>query len=114
MCKHCAAVALSVLEIGDDLRWRLEVARAEWQALEWWLDSLSGEELVAGLLGLVDDDPDLRRRLELRAASVNAHAAAVRRAVRKLIMLPKSGYVEYGEAYEYAHDVRQAPRRSAR
>jgi uncharacterized Zn finger protein len=107
-CKHCVAVALSVLEIGDDLPRRLEVARAERQALESWLESLSREELVTELLGLLDEDPDLRRRLELRAASVNADAAAVRRAVRKLIMLPKSGYVEYGEAYDYAHDVREA------
>jgi uncharacterized Zn finger protein len=107
-CKHCVAVALSVLEIGDDLPRRLEVARAERQALESWLESLSREELVAELLGLLDEDPDLRRRLELRAASVNADAAAVRRAARKLIMLPKSGYVEFGEAFDYAHDIREA------
>src|SRR5215472_965816 len=107
-CKHCVAVALSVLQIGDDLPRRLEAAQAQRQALESWLGSLSKEELLAELLGLLDDDRDLRRRFELRAASVNADAAAVRRAVRKLIALPGSGYLEHGEAYAYAHDVSEA------
>jgi uncharacterized Zn finger protein len=107
-CKHCVAVALSVLEIGDDLPQRLEAAQAQRQALESWLGSLSKEELLAELLGLLDDDRDLRRRFELRAASVNADAAAVRRAVRKLIALPGGGYLEHAEAYTYAHDVSEA------
>jgi hypothetical protein len=107
-CKHCVAVALSVLEIGDDLPRRLEAAQAQRQALESWLGSLSKEELLAELLGLLADDRDLRRRFELRAASVNADAAAVRRAVRKLIALPGSGYLEHGDAYAYAHDVSEA------
>jgi uncharacterized Zn finger protein len=107
-CKHCVAVALSVLEIGDDLPRRLEAAQAQRQAMESWLGSLSKEELLAELLGLLDGNRDLRRRFELRAASVNADAAAVRSAVSKLIALPGSGYVEYGEAYGYAHDVREA------
>jgi uncharacterized Zn finger protein len=107
-CKHCVAVALSVLEIGDDLPRRLEAAQAQQQALVSWLGSLSKEELLAELLALLDDDRDLRRRFELRAASVNADAAAVQRAVRKLIALPGSGYLEHGEAYAYAHDVSEA------
>src|SRR5215469_12103978 len=107
-CKHCVAVALSVLQIGDDLPRRLEAAQAQRQALESWLGSLPKEELLAELLGLLDDDRDLRRRFELRAASVNADAAAVRRAVRKLIALPGSGHLEHGEAYAYAHDVSEA------
>ena len=107
-CKHCVAVALSVLEIGDDLPRRVEAAQVERQTLESWLESLSREELLAELRGLLDQDPGLRRRFELRAASVNADAAAVRRAVRKLVMLPGRGYVEYSEAFDYAHDVREA------
>jgi uncharacterized Zn finger protein len=107
-CKHCVAVALSVLEIGDDLPRRLEAAQAQRQAMESWLGSLSKEELLAELLGLLDDNRDLRRRFELRAASVNADAAAVRNAVIKLIALPGSGYIEYGETYGYAHDVSEA------
>jgi uncharacterized Zn finger protein len=107
-CKHCVAVALSVLQIGDDLPRRLEAAQAERQALRSWLESLSREELLAELLELLDDDPDLRRRFELRAASVNADAAAVRRAVRKLITLPGRGYVESDHSGEYANDVYRA------
>jgi SWIM zinc finger len=107
-CKHCVAVALSVLEIGDDLPRRLAAAQAQQQTMESWLRSLSKDELLAELLGLLGDNRDLRRRFELRAASVNADAAAVRNAVIKLIALPGSGYIEYGEAYGYAHDVSEA------
>jgi uncharacterized Zn finger protein len=107
-CKHCVAVALSVLEIGDDLPRRLEAARSQRQTMESWLRSLSKDELLGELLGLLDDNRDLRRRFELRAASMNADAAAVRNAVIKLIALPGSGYIEYGETYGYAHDVSEA------
>jgi uncharacterized Zn finger protein len=107
-CKHCVAVALSVLEIGDDLPRRIEAAQARRQALESWLGSLSREELLAELLGLLDDDRTLRQRFELRAASVNADAAAVRRAVSKLIALPGRGYVESEQASGYANDIYSA------
>jgi uncharacterized Zn finger protein len=87
-CKHCVAVGLYVLKLGEDLPQRIAAARAERQTLTSWLESLPKEELLAELLGLLDTDPDLRRGFELRAASVNLDAAAVRRAVRELIMLP--------------------------
>ena len=38
-CKHCVAVGLSVLEMGEDLTWHIEATRAERQALEVWLQS---------------------------------------------------------------------------
>jgi uncharacterized Zn finger protein len=107
-CKHCVAVGLCVLKLGDDLPRRIEAARTERRALGSWLESLSKEELLAELSGLLDQEPDLRRRFELRAASVNLDAAAVRRAVRELIMLPRRGFVEYSEAYDYANDVSKA------
>ncbi|HEY3867622.1 MAG TPA: SWIM zinc finger family protein [Actinocrinis sp.] len=107
-CKHSVAVGLVVLKIGDDLPRHIEATRAGRQALESWLESLSGEDLLAELLALLNQDRDLRRRFELRAASVNADAVTVRRAVRELIMLPRRGYIEYGEAYAYADDVRKA------
>jgi hypothetical protein len=97
-----------VLETGDDLPVLIEATRAERHALESWLESLSKEELLAELLGLLDEEPDLRRRFELRAAAVNLDAVTVRRAVQDLIMLPRRGYVEYGEAYAYANDVHRA------
>ena len=107
-CKHCVAVGLAVLEKGEDLPVLIEATRAERQALESWLESLSKKELLAELLGLLDAEPDLRRRFELRAASVNLDAVAIRRAVQELILLPRSGYVDYTEAYTYANDVYRA------
>lgn len=107
-CKHCVAVALSVLKMGAGLPRQIGPARAGRQALENWLESLSKDELLAELLALLRDDRDLRRRFELRAASVNLDSVAVRRAVRELIMLPRRGYVEYREAYDYASNVHKA------
>jgi uncharacterized Zn finger protein len=107
-CKHCVAVGLAVLKIGDDLPRHVEATRGGRQALESWLESLSKEDLLAEMLALLREDRALRRRFELRAASVNADAVTVRRAVRDLIMLPRRGYIEYGEAPDYANDVRKA------
>jgi uncharacterized Zn finger protein len=107
-CKHCVAVGLAVLEMGEDLPVLIEATRAERQALESWLESLSKKELLAELLGLLDEEPDLRRRFELRAASVNLDAVTVRHAVQELILLPRRGYVEYSDAYAYANDVHRA------
>ena len=104
-CKHCVAVAMCVLKMGED---QLEATRAGRQALESWLESLSKQELLAELLALQREDRDLRRRLELRAASASADAVTVRRAVRELIMLPRRGYAEYTEAPTYAYDVHKA------
>jgi uncharacterized Zn finger protein len=103
-CKHCVAVAMCVLKMGDD---QLEATQARRQALESWLESLSRDELLAELLALQREDRDLRRRLELRAAAARADTATVRRAVRELIMLPR-GYAEYTEAAKYAYDVHKA------
>lgn len=107
-CKHCVAVGLAVLKIGDDVPRHIEATRAGRQALDSWLESLSKEDLLAELLALLREDRALRRRFELRAASVNADTVTLRRAVRDLIMLPRSGYVEYSEAPNYANDVRKA------
>ncbi len=107
-CKHCVAVGLAVLKMGDDLPRQIEASRAGWHALESWLESLSKEELLAELLTALGEHRDLRRSFELRAASVNADAVAVRRAVRDLIVLPRRGYVSYDEAYGYARDVHKA------
>jgi uncharacterized Zn finger protein len=106
-CKHSVAVGLSVLEMGDDLPRRIEATRAQRQALDSWLESLSKKELLAELSGLLDDDPDLRQRFELRAALANVDAEAVRRAVGELIT-PSRDYVGYNEAHNYAIDVHRA------
>jgi len=107
-CKHCVAVAMSVLRLGQDLPQLIETTKAGRAELGSWLESLSKQELLAELQGLLDADPDLRRRFELRAACVNADAVKVRRVVRELIALPRQGYVEYGEAFDYASGVSEA------
>jgi len=109
-CKHCVAVGLTAVKDG--------VARlidtgpaggppAGTTSLESWLASLSKEDLLAELLELLDDDPELRRRFELWAGSRTADATAVRKAVRDLIEIGND-YVEYGDAYDYARDVGRA------
>ena len=60
-CKHCVAVGLAVLKMGEDLPRHIEAARAQRQVLDSWLESLSKEELLAELSGLLDEDRDLRR-----------------------------------------------------
>jgi uncharacterized Zn finger protein len=104
-CKHCVAVGLCVLELGENLPRHIEAGQAERQALASWLESLSKEELLAELLDVLDDDRDLRRRFELRAATANLDAVTVRRAVMELIALPGRGYIEYSEALDYADSV---------
>jgi hypothetical protein len=99
---------LSVLEIGEDLPRHVEAARAQQQELEAWLQSLSKEELLAELRGLLDEDRELRRRFELRAAAMNTDALAIRRAVMDLIMPHRSEYIDYDDAYRYASDVDKA------
>ena len=107
-CKHCVAVAMCVLKMGDDLPRQMAAMQAGRQALESWLESLSKQELLAELLALLREDRDLRRCLELRAAAANADAVTVRRAVRKLIMLPRRGYADDTDAARYADDVHKA------
>ena len=92
--------------MGEDLP-AIEAARAERQALDSWLESLSKEDLLAELSGLLDEDRDLRRRFELRAASANGTPR--RSGVPSGNWCTASpGYVEYDEAYRYASDVLEA------
>jgi uncharacterized Zn finger protein len=102
-CKHCVAVGLAVLRMNSEL---IEDAQAEWRTLESWLKSLSKEGLLAELIRLLDEDPELRQRLELRAAVVNQDAAAVRYAVRDLVQVPPGDWIESSQAY--ASDVHKA------
>jgi hypothetical protein len=107
-CAHCVATGMSVLELGEDLPRRIEATRAQRQELMSWLETLSREDLLAELLALLDEDPDLRLRFELRAALANADTAAVQGAVGELISVQGRGYIDGDEAFEYADDVRQA------
>jgi uncharacterized Zn finger protein len=107
-CPHCVATGMSVLELGENLPRRIEATRAQRQELTSWLESLSRDDLLAELVALLDDDPDLRLRFELRAALANADTAAVQAAIGELISVQGRGYIDGDEAFEYADDVRQA------
>jgi uncharacterized Zn finger protein len=109
-CKHCVAVGLTAVK--DGVARLIDVGPADGRPdgtapLESWLASLSKEDLLAELLELLDDDPELRRRFELRAGSRTADATAVRKAVRDLIEIGDD-YVEYGDAHDYARNVGRA------
>jgi uncharacterized Zn finger protein len=65
-CGHCAATGLTVLEFGNDMPRHVEARQAHDEAVRSWLESLSRDELLAELLDLLDEDPDLRQRYRLR------------------------------------------------
>jgi uncharacterized Zn finger protein len=109
-CKHCVAVGLTAVK--DGVARLIDAGPAGGPpdgttTLESWLASLSKDDLLAELLELLDDDPELRRRFELRAGSRAADETAVRKAVRELIEIGDA-YVEYGDAHDYARDVGRA------
>ncbi len=84
-CKHCVALGLKLLSMGDDLTSLVSAAETKRSGLEDWLRSLSREELVAELLDVIDDDPELRRRYELRVASSSGEVESVRQSVNELL-----------------------------
>jgi uncharacterized Zn finger protein len=105
-CKHCVAVGLAALQAGQSLPKLAEAAQASRTAVDRWLESLSQDELLAELRGLLDDDPELCRQFELRAAVTSADAAAVRQVVIDLVVV--EDYISYQEAAQYANGVRVA------
>jgi hypothetical protein len=94
--------------MGEDLLRHVETAHAQKQALEAWLQSLSKQELLAELRGLLDEDRDLRQRFELRAAAMNVDTLTIRRAVMEFIAPPRGEYLDYDGAYRYANEVYKA------
>jgi uncharacterized Zn finger protein len=105
-CKHCVAVGLAVLQARESLPKLVEAARAREAAFDHWLESLSKDELLAELRALIDDDLDVRRRLELRAAAATVDATLVRQAVLELVV--PDGYLSYQEARDFADGVHAA------
>lgn len=110
-CKHCVAVGLVVLRDGGDLRERRATARQRKRGLYDWLASLSRQELLDLLLAQITEDRELRRRLELRAASAHRDVAAIRSRISDLLdtgRYGRHGFVEYDQAFGYAGRVHEA------
>ncbi|MFI6208884.1 SWIM zinc finger domain-containing protein [Streptomyces sp. NPDC051041] len=110
-CKHLVALGLTVLARRESLPRQRKAARDRAQALDAWLSALSKDELVALVREQIGEDRQLRRRLELRAASARGDLAAVRARVRELLdtsPFARYGYVEYADARAYADQAGQA------
>jgi uncharacterized Zn finger protein len=106
-CKHCVAVALSLLADTDgraadpDARTQARGHRASLE-LRTFLASLDKAELVDLLHDHAQDDPVLHRTLSLRAASNEGapDAALLKRLVDSLRI---RGFVDYNGAFDYAN-----------
>jgi uncharacterized Zn finger protein len=104
-CKHCVATGLAALKLAAT-RQAIPASHQERDLLVSWLASLSKDELVAEILELLDSDRGLRRRFGLRAAARQVNVDQVRRAVQNLV--DRDGFIEFGEAGDYARDVSRA------
>ncbi|MFJ6837103.1 SWIM zinc finger domain-containing protein [Streptomyces sp. NPDC091209] len=110
-CKHCVAVGLTVLRQAEGIPRQRAAARARASGLQAWLTSLSRDELLALVREQVTDDREVRRRLELRAASARSDLDTVRDRVPALLdprSFARYGYVEYAAAPGYARQVAEA------
>ncbi|WP_432191446.1 SWIM zinc finger family protein [Streptomyces sp. bgisy027] len=110
-CKHLVALGLTVLAQRESLPRQRKAARERAQDLDGWLSALSKDELLAVLREQIGEDRQLRRRLELRAASARGDLAVVRSRVRDLLDIgpfAQYGYVEYADARAYADQAGQA------
>lgn len=110
-CKHLVALGLTAIAQEADLPLRRESARDRARGLDVWLSGLSREELLAVVGDEIAEDRQLRRRLELRAASARGDLAGVRSRVRELLDIgpfAQYGHVAYADARAYADQARQA------
>ncbi|MGP3972736.1 SWIM zinc finger family protein [Streptomyces sp. 8N114] len=110
-CKHLVALGLTLLARRESLPRQRRAAQNRAQDLDAWLSGLSGEELLALVRDQVAEDRQLRRRLELRAASARGDLAGVRARVRELLDIgpfAQYGYVEYADARAYSDQAGQA------
>ncbi|HMD93717.1 MAG TPA: SWIM zinc finger family protein [Trebonia sp.] len=105
-CKHCVAAGLVALKRGGNRPGAMPATHAGRQALVSWLSSLTKDELLAELIEIVDADPDLRRRLELRAAGQRTDVDGIRDAVLNLLWV--NDYIDYDGAGDYANDITRA------
>ncbi|MFI6033131.1 SWIM zinc finger domain-containing protein [Streptomyces sp. NPDC051315] len=110
-CKHCVAVGLTVLRRAKTIPHQRAAARARVSGLEAWLSALSRDELLALVREQVAEDRELRRRLELRAATDRSDLGTVRDRIIALIdprPFARYGYIEYSDASGYARQVAEA------
>ncbi|MFC8172094.1 SWIM zinc finger domain-containing protein [Streptomyces sp. NPDC057325] len=110
-CKHLVALGLMLIAQDADLpRWR-KAARDRTRGLDAWLTGMSRDELVALVREEMAEGRNLRRRLELRAASARGDVAGIRSRIRELLdsgPFAQYGYVDYANVHAYADQAAQA------
>ncbi|OIJ96058.1 hypothetical protein BIV25_18770 [Streptomyces sp. MUSC 14] len=109
-CKHLVALGLRMLAQRESLPRQRKAARERAQDLDGWLSALTKDELLAVLREQIEEDRQLRRRLELRAAGARGDLAAVRTRIRDLLDVTPFAqyeYVEYADARAYADQAGQ-------
>jgi uncharacterized Zn finger protein len=110
-CKHLVALGLTVMARQADLPRQRKAARDRARTLRSWLSGLSRDELLTLVLNEAAEDRNVRRRLELRAASARGDLAWARSRVRELLDIgpfTRYGYVEYADARAYSDQAGQA------
>ncbi|NGO67805.1 hypothetical protein [Streptomyces boncukensis] len=109
-CKHLVALGLTVLAQRESLPGQRKAAQDRAQDLDAWLSGLSREDLLALVREQIAEDRQLRRRMELRAASVRGDLAGVRARIRELLDIgpfAQHGYVEYADVRAYSDQAGQ-------
>ncbi|MFF5500537.1 SWIM zinc finger domain-containing protein [Streptomyces roseolus] len=110
-CKHLVALGLRVIAQEADLPRPRRTARDRTRGLDAWLTGLSRDDLLALVREELSEDRNLRKRLELRAASAHGDVAGIRSRLRELLDIgpfARYGYVEYADARAYADLAGQA------
>jgi uncharacterized Zn finger protein len=110
-CKHCVAVGLAILHRASDVPRQRSAAASRAKGLAQWLESLPREELLALVREQAERDRELRRRLELRAATARRDDPVVRERVLALLdpaPFASYGYVEYADAHAYGQQASEA------
>ncbi|WP_167828772.1 SWIM zinc finger family protein [Streptomyces sp. MZ04] len=110
-CKHCVAVGLTVLGQAEGIPRQRAAAADRAAGLESWLQSRSREQLLDLVREQLAGDRELRRRLELRAASDSSDMGTVRDRVMALLdpgPFARYGYVEYADAHAYGRQAAEA------
>ncbi|WP_326606676.1 SWIM zinc finger family protein [Streptomyces sp. NBC_01800] len=110
-CKHLVALGLTALARSESLPGQRTGARNRAQDLDAWLAALSRDELLALVREQIAEDRQVRRRLELRAASARGDLAEVRSRMRELFdvgRFARYGYVDYADARAYGEQAAQA------
>ena len=92
-CKHCVAVALTLLDLDSLPSLLAETAERD-AVINTWLDGMSHGELRNLLGEILDSHPDIRNRIAARAATAAGDVEDMRASIADL--LDTSGFGPYG------------------